>query len=667
MDSVHAPELPTAGRAIDLEGWALHVARAHAGRSGNADLTGADRSGSGGAGARDAMHAPRTTTDAGRLATRESRVILSRPRMDLVARVLWSTASAASVLEVDRSTAARDWFDDLALGRVVLPAHALVLPESAGTWRGASSSGASASAAASNGATSNGAASNGARPTDLVRVDAASFAAALADRDGRRSDGFVVRERARWMHPALRSAAEGVDRAPFVHGWINLAAFVEPTRRSAFADTGRFGSNDRFASGGANSGAATGAVDWVGLRAAVRRCVRLFDGLLEVHAGRAADRASDRENGRGTGRENGCEAELDTDLEWRRIGIGVAGLGAALARLGVDPGSTAAQQSAQRLALCVTENAHRMSVELGQARGVFPRFADTVWADGELTRRHGLLTCSWASDGLLAASGLGEGVVDAPNGEHGDHAVHAPALLDQVRVQVAVQRAFEGVALIELAVGRNHDAGVFHRIASDSDVQAVRCADPSAVRRDDERTRAGGGASRLGGSSMHGSSTHTSSGFDPAAFGARETRFDANAPTRDHDELRPVPRTQVGESTAADRLDSGERPRFRAPQTLEADGYTIAPALRLDVRTERGPWRLDVVYDEHGERELELVLVSGPPGPDGWRLVDGVNAALRDGARSLTAALDRAAAATPGAADLVTVLRRFAERDRVEA
>jgi|GEM_PF-4188143 len=621
MDSVHAPELPTAGRAIDLEGWALHVARAHASRGGHADLagndpSGANRNGSGGAAARDAHHAPSTPTDPGRRAGRESGVILSRPRMDLVARVLWSTATAASVLEVDRSTAVRDWFDDLALGRVVLPAHALVLPEGAGAWRGGV---------------------RDARPVDLLRLDAEQLARTLAVPRGVRADGAVVRERARWMHPALRSVAGTVDRAPFVHGWINLAAFVEPVQRSAFSDAGRYeGTGPLGGSGPAGRAiAATGAVDWVGLRAAVRRCVRLFDGLLEVHGGRVDD--------------------TRTDLEWRRIGVGVAGLGAALARLGVDLGSTAAAQTARRLALCVTENAHRMSVELGQSRGVFPRFAETLWAEKELLRRHGLVTCSWTSDGLLAASGLGEGVIDAPHDDDGRGALHAPALLDQVRVQIEVQRAFEGVAVIELAVGANHDGEVFERIARERDVQAVRCVETRTAR-----------------ASQHADARNADAWNAVAQSPDLEGARGAGEP--DHGELRPAPRDPSRDSSrresgvhASDAAPNGRRARFAAPHSMESDGYTIAPALRLDVRTERGPWRLDVVYDEDGARELELVLVSGPPGPDGWRLVDGVNAALRDGAPTLTAALDRASPATPGAADLATVLRRFAARDRIEA
>lgn len=585
------------------------MARAHAGRGGNAALAGTDpsgahragagRNGSGGVEARDGRGAS-FATDAPRQTPRASGVILRRPRMDVVARVLWSTASAASVLEVDRSSATREWFDDLALGCVVLPAHALVLPEGVGPWRSSALD---------------------AHRADLVRVDVDQLAHALAEGGGVRADGVVVRERARWMHPALRSAATGVDAAPFVHGWINLAAFVEPGQRSAFAGEAGHGAPGHAASRGL--GATNSAVDWVGLRACVRRCVRLFDGLLEVHAGevhRDPVPASDR--------------ELASDLEWRRIGLGVAGLGETFAQLGIDPGSTAAAQTARRLALCVTDNAHRKSIELGASRGVFPRYEETLWARTELVRRHGLVTCSWASDGLLAASGLGEGVVATRDADRDAPAV-APALLDQVRVQMEVQRAFEGVALIDLAVGTNHDAGVFERVATERDVQAVRCSERRAAPPSDELRPAPRATAATGpattGPAKNGSAASGSPGPAHSANGAPE------------------------------------RPRFVPPPSSAADGYTIAPALRLDARTPRGPWSLDVVYDEDGLRELELVLVQSPPGADGWRLIDGVNAALRDGAANLAEALDRASAETGGATDLTAVLRRFARRDRVEA
>ncbi|QDU86569.1 Ribonucleoside-diphosphate reductase NrdZ [Planctomycetes bacterium Pla163] len=649
MDPVHAPELPTAGRAIDLEGWARFALSANGASNGrrNGHTLGREASGGDTSGNvhRSDAHETRTawgdaqvTTGAwgtsenaahrtGESATRSSRSSAQHPLGDDVADVLWRTVWDASIHEVDRSSAARSWFDDLALGRVVLPGHVVVR---------------AASSAFDGHAPWATAALHGGGPSQLRPVGADGLAELLARPAGPRSSGIVVTDRARWIHPALRAAAVGVDGPPFVHGWINLAAFVVPGPRSAF--------------GPRAGGRPGGAVDWVELRAAVLRAVRLFDGLLDVHGG----------SGRAP----------DVDLAWRRIGIGMGGLGLALERLGIDPGSEAAALQARRLALCIDDHAHRASVELGNERGVFPRFGETLWARKGLPRRHGLCTSSWSSGGLLVASGLGEGLVasdvDVP-----------PALTDQLRVQLECQRAFEGVVEIELTVGPNHDARIFQRVADERDLQCVRCIEPRAAaferRTPDELEPARFRADR--GEGLHG---YGDPGY--GEFGSVQEGRGSNGSSRDHDgpsshrqdawgtsDSGVAPRAddhgnafswgRSSTSHAAGEPDSPASWGTRSDVVRESPAYTIAPALRLVAETERGRFSLDVVYDEDGDRELEVVLVKGPAGSDGWRLIERVNSEL-DRGTGLSAALSASVHACPAAPELARVLAAFAERDR---
>jgi hypothetical protein len=674
MDPVHAPELPTAGRAIDLEGWArfaLSANEASNGRRagdtlGNVHRSDARASDTAWSNAHVTTGAWGTSESAAHRTdestTRSSRSFAHHQAGDDVANVLWRTVWDASIHEVDRSSAARSWFDDLALGRVVLPGHVVVRAQSSAfnghaPWATA--------------------ALDGAGPSQLRPVGADGLAELLARPSGPRRTGIVITDRARWIHPALRAAAVGVDGPPFVHGWINLAAFVVPGPRSAF--------------GSRSGGRPGGAVDWVELRAAVLRAVRLFDGLLDVHgsSGRAPD----------------------VDLAWRRIGIGMGGLGLALERLGIDPGSEAAALQARRLALCIDDHAHRASIELGNERGVFPRFGETLWARKGLPRRHGLCTSSWSSGGLLAASGLGEGLVasdaDVP-----------PALTDQLRVQLECQRAFEGVVEIELTVGPNHDARIFQRVADERDLQCVRCIEPRATaferRTPDEldpaRFRADRGDGLNGreygdsgngdsgnGDSGNGDSGNGDSGNGDSGngeYGSVQPLNGANGSSRDQhgagshrqdawgtsdtgaapriDEReddfswrRAQPSLEVGTRAVRDATahDASASWRATSDAVREVPAYTIAPALRLVAETERGRFSLDVVYDEDGDRELELVLVKGPAGSDGWRLIERVNSEL-DRGNGLSAALSASVHACPAAPELARVLAAFAERDR---
>jgi ribonucleoside-diphosphate reductase alpha chain len=116
-------------------------------------------------------------------------------------------------------------------------------------------------------------------------------------------------------------------------------------------------------------------VDWARLRSAIHDAVVFLDNLIEA----------------------GCfpfpEIEAAT-RRTRKIGLGVMGLADLFARLGVAYDSDAGRALATRLAAFLTAEARFTSVELGQRRGSFPAFNDSVWPQRGFTAlRNATVTC----------------------------------------------------------------------------------------------------------------------------------------------------------------------------------------------------------------------------------------------------------------------------------
>jgi hypothetical protein len=601
MDPLAAPQLPTQGSAIDLVGWA-RVALA----------------GEGAASARAATEAE-------------------------IARVLWRTMWAAAAGERERELAARAWFNDVALGRVVLPGQLVLLTRADGRAAGGAGGDVDRRSAARrddlDAATvvweefadeerveTNGAYEapvvNALRPFDTGR---GSFERGASERgaferaenqrrDARarggaqRFDGLVQRllelaerprarllftRRARWAHPAVRGAAAGVVGPPLVRAWINTAAFAD-----------------------AHSPSEGRSFDWPALRAATERATRMLDGLLDV---------------------------FDEDPTWRRIGLGIAGLGDALERIGVAYGSDEACVLARRAANAIAEQSHRTSVQLAEERGVFERFADTRWARLGRPRRHALCTLSWPSDGLHAACGLSEGIAwhgveddgahDNGFGGAFENGAGAPSIAAQVKLAVECQRAFEGVVAAQIvapdAASNGASNGAFHGVtggAFDARALAEALADVDVQCFAIERPRR--------------------SELYPARHEAQPVRGQNGRA----DGVREVPHDAARETWS-------EEPRGGAAARFELE---VLPARRVRAVAPRGVWVFDVVFDARGERERELLLVSAPPGSDAWRFVESVNAELaRVGLAGALSKLAGALASGSASHELAQVLGEF--------
>lgn len=102
-------------------------------------------------------------------------------------------------------------------------------------------------------------------------------------------------------------------------------------------------------------------VDWKRLRYVVRLGVQFLDNAIELNK-YPIDRIKEQ------------------TLLHRRIGLGVMGFAKMLYKMGIQYDSQLAYEIGEEVMKFITEEARKMSHELGRARGSFPAFKDSVWA-----------------------------------------------------------------------------------------------------------------------------------------------------------------------------------------------------------------------------------------------------------------------------------------------
>jgi ribonucleoside-diphosphate reductase alpha chain len=103
-----------------------------------------------------------------------------------------------------------------------------------------------------------------------------------------------------------------------------------------------------------------GKMNWERLREAVRLVVRFLDNLIDMN------------------KFPSPEVEKMTKAN-RRIGLGVMGFAEALILMGIRYDSLPALAMAARIMSFIEKEGHRMSQELGRARGSFPNFRGSLW------------------------------------------------------------------------------------------------------------------------------------------------------------------------------------------------------------------------------------------------------------------------------------------------
>ncbi|MEZ5977530.1 MAG: hypothetical protein R3F34_04860 [Planctomycetota bacterium] len=254
---------------------------------------------------------------------------------------------------------------------------------------------------------------------------------ALANSAAHGGSVVVALDRVRWTHPAVRDAAFGVFGPPRMRAWVVASAFHREG----------------------------GAVDWVGMGDVVERAVRMLDAAVTEHG---------------------------EDPLWRRVALGIAGLGDLEARLGLRHGGEEALALAQRVASTIAERAQRTSERLAESSGSFGAWRSTRWAALGRPRRNALLSASWSSDGLCAAAGVSEGTLPAVEvrGDVGTRARAATA--------AAVQRVFEGFVHADFVVDDpDRAAAAVAREVLDRDLQCVSLERESSLELVPRRARTG--------------------------------------------------------------------------------------------------------------------------------------------------------------------------------
>jgi len=94
----------------------------------------------------------------------------------------------------------------------------------------------------------------------------------------------------------------------------------------------------------------------------------------------------------------------------RKIGLGVMGLADLLAHLGIAYDSEDGVALATRIAEFLTTQGHAASVALGERRGAFPAFRQSLWCRRVRAMRHATVTCIAPTGTISVLAGVSSGI-----------------------------------------------------------------------------------------------------------------------------------------------------------------------------------------------------------------------------------------------------------------
>ncbi|HID72831.1 TPA: hypothetical protein EYP38_02715, partial [Candidatus Micrarchaeota archaeon] len=114
-------------------------------------------------------------------------------------------------------------------------------------------------------------------------------------------------------------------------------------------------------------------IDWERMRYVVRLAVQFLDNVIDLN--------------------NYPLPQIEEQTKRnRRMGLGVMGFAKMLVKIGVRYDSPEALEVAEGVMKFITDEGRKMSHELGRARGSFPAFKDSVWADKYDAMRNATIT-----------------------------------------------------------------------------------------------------------------------------------------------------------------------------------------------------------------------------------------------------------------------------------
>ncbi|MEF8848272.1 MAG: adenosylcobalamin-dependent ribonucleoside-diphosphate reductase [Candidatus Thermoplasmatota archaeon] len=134
-----------------------------------------------------------------------------------------------------------------------------------------------------------------------------------------------------------------------------------------------------------------GKIDWEKLRKTIRTGIHFLDNIIDTNEYPLP------------------EIEKITKAN-RKIGLGVMGFAELLIKLNIPYDSKKAIDTAERVMKFITEEARKKSEELGQIKGSFPNFDESIWSERYKTMRNATVTTIAPTGTISVIAGCSSGI-----------------------------------------------------------------------------------------------------------------------------------------------------------------------------------------------------------------------------------------------------------------